>query len=342
MPATTPARASNDDGLFDATYSFVVPANLTSGTLSVGAGSFSGAEFTLYTAETGNTTLDVTAPAHPGDQLPAPCRLRRPAHATVGRPAAAPDGSSVGHSRAVAEARRRSGFPIWLAVLIVVVLARRGVVSSSDAPRSQAPLRSRRPSTIPTTAAPLAVPPRSGRAPSPIRWSATSEPPSSRGPRRPRARQTPRPEVNVLGPARGLRARPAQRAPIVEELLVYLVLHDHRHLRAGQIQLGMWPAGSARADVQEKTLRNYLSELRSCVGPEHLPEATGDEGYLIEGVRLGLGRPSSAWPARPTPPAARRPIELRTEALALVRGVPFEDVTRRLRVGRSRSTSAPR
>jgi hypothetical protein len=58
-PAVTPTLSesgyttgqANDDGLFDALYSFVVPASLTTGTLAIGPGTFTGTEFTLYTAE---------------------------------------------------------------------------------------------------------------------------------------------------------------------------------------------------------------------------------------------------------------------------------------------------
>ena len=47
----TTGKGKADDGLFDATYSFVVPGNLTTGNLTINAGTFTGAEFTLFTAE---------------------------------------------------------------------------------------------------------------------------------------------------------------------------------------------------------------------------------------------------------------------------------------------------
>ena len=58
----TTGKGKADDGLFDATYSFVVPGNLTTGNLTINAGTFTGAEFTLFTAEAGATTLNITAP----------------------------------------------------------------------------------------------------------------------------------------------------------------------------------------------------------------------------------------------------------------------------------------
>ena len=132
------------------------------------------------------------------------------------------------------------------------------------------------------------------------------------------------PVVNVLGPVEitGLRRRSDRR--IVDELLVYLVCHDRRHLSAGQILLGMWPTGSTKEGVVEETLGNYLSELRAEVGVNHLPEA-GREGYLLVGVASDwanfqhLVRQADAT-------GGDRASELRGQALALVRGRPFEDV----------------
>ena len=127
----------------------------------------------------------------------------------------------------------------------------------------------------------------------------------------------------MLGPVEvsGLRRRSDRR--IVEELLVYLVCHDHRHLRVGQILLGMRPVGSSRGDVQEKTLRNYLSELRGCVGADHLPEATGREGLQVEGVASDWAN-FQALTRQADTTDKDTAIELRTQALELVRGSPFE------------------
>ena len=121
----TTGKGNSDDGLFDATYSFLVPATLTTGTLEVAAGSFTGAEFTLYTAESGTTTLDVSAPATLALSFPAP--VAEAAQRTppwVGQPdpptavassapgSHGPDGSSGSH-----------GFPIWAAIVILLVVA---------------------------------------------------------------------------------------------------------------------------------------------------------------------------------------------------------------------------
>ena len=131
--------------------------------------------------------------------------------------------------------------------------------------------------------------------------------------------------INVLGPLDlgDLCTDDVRR--IVVELLVYLACHDHRHLRVGQIQIGLRPLSSGRPEIAEKTLRNYLSELRQWIGAEHLPESSAKEGYLLHDVELDwaaflrLSRQADAS-------GGADAIALRTEALTLVRGRPFEDV----------------
>ena len=310
-------KGKNDDGLFDATYSFLVPASLTAGSVNVAAGSFSGAEFTLYTAETGTSTIDVTASASLSMTFPAvptPAVQRTPPW--VGQPlpptaSSATPGSSSGSGA--------GGFPVWLAVVIVVLLAA-AVVAVQRFRRTQPkPVKgeaSELASADPDVAAVVAVsaavfpgPEVEVREPIVVAAAGSSD---SEGP-----------EVKVLGPVEvsGLRRRSDRR--IVEELLVYLVCHDHRHLRVGQILLGMRPVGSSRGDVQEKTLRNYLSELRGCVGADHLPEATGREGYKVEGVASDWANFQALARQADTTDTATA-IELRTQALELVRGSPFE------------------
>jgi hypothetical protein len=129
---------------------------------------------------------------------------------------------------------------------------------------------------------------------------------------------------NVIGPevVHGL-GQPLE--PRLLDLLRYLAFHKHRHLRAGQILTGMWPSGSKRADLTDKTVRNYVGELRAVVGVEHLPEANAKAGYILLDVPTdterfeALGRQADVVGGE----AADR---LRDEALRLVRGVPFCDL----------------
>ena len=309
-------KGKNDDGLFDASYSFLVPASLTAGSINVAAGSFSGAEFTLYTAETGTSTIDVTAPASLSMSFPAvPTAALQHTPPWVGQPlpptaSSATPGSPSGSGS--------GGFPVWLAVVIVVLLAAAVVAVQRFRRTRQNPVKDR---------SHRAQGRRPGRGHSRRRLAPRFAGARSRGPRANRAAagssDSEGPEVKVLGPVEvsGLRRRSDRR--IVEELLVYLVCHDHRHLRVGQILLGMRPVGSSRGDVQEKTLRNYLSELRGCVGADHLPEATGREGYKVEGVASDWAN-FQALARQADTTDKDTAIELRTQALELVRGSPFE------------------
>ncbi len=325
-------KGNHDDGLFDATYSFVVPADVTTGTLSVGAGSFSGTEFTLFSAEQGTTTLDIASPltlalGFPAVSVdphqPTPPWVGAPLPPTASATATATDGSAGG------------SFPIWLVVLVLSLLAAGAVLLERR--RRQLPLTTAVPSGGETERdSPVQEPPvqegtnlvkadaerslvtRNGAELIVVPADVTDAGDATE------ASATPEPVVNVLGAVEitGLRRRSDRR--IVDELLVYLVCHDRRHLRASQIRLRMWPTGSTREEVAEKTLGNYLSELQAGVGVEHLPEA-GREGYLLVGVASDwtnfkrLVRQADAT-------GGDRASQLRAEALALVRGRPFEDV----------------
>jgi hypothetical protein len=133
------------------------------------------------------------------------------------------------------------------------------------------------------------------------------------------------PGLNVMGPEEvlGLR-KPIE--PRVLELFRYLAFHHHRHLRAGQILIGMWPSGSKRADLTEKTIRNYVGALRGALGVEHLPEAKAKEGYILLDVPTDWDRFETL--AREADVVGGVGAErLRDGALRLVRGVPFCDRT---------------
>ena len=128
MPATlsdagdTTGKGNSDDGLFDATYSFLVPATLSTGTLEVAAGPFTGAEFTLYTAESGTTTLEVAAPATLALSFPPP--VTEAAQRTppwVGQPAP-PTAVAPGSQRA-GGLERHAWLPVWAAIVILLLVA---------------------------------------------------------------------------------------------------------------------------------------------------------------------------------------------------------------------------
>jgi hypothetical protein len=96
-------------------------------------------------------------------------------------------------------------------------------------------------------------------------------------------------------------------------------------MSAEQIRLALWPTGGSHDEVSRKTFLTYLSTLRKCIGAEHLPDAIGAGGYRITGVASDWGTFQRL--AKEADAAfGGEAIALRTEALALVRGRPFEGV----------------
>ncbi len=133
------------------------------------------------------------------------------------------------------------------------------------------------------------------------------------------------PRSLVLGPTGALGMRRTSDRRIIEELFHYLALHDTHRRSAEQILVALRPDPGPNEDLSRKTIHTYLSELRTCVGAEHLPNAAVAGGYLLEGHSSdwgdfqGLARQADAT----TGAEARA---LRREALMLVRGVPFAGV----------------
>ena len=120
----TTGKGKADDGLFDATYSFVVPGDLTTGTLTVNAGPFTGAEFTLFTAEAGNTPLRIAAPLNLSVTFPAvPASATQRTPPWVGAPVPPTASAASSSTSGGVPASGSSGFPIWLAVVLLVVAA---------------------------------------------------------------------------------------------------------------------------------------------------------------------------------------------------------------------------
>ena len=318
----TAGKGNSDDGLFDATYSFLVPATLSTGTLEVAAGSFTGAEFTLYTAEAGTTSLDISAPATLALSFPAP--LPEAAQRTppwVGRPdpptavaSSAPGSNESGVSGG------SHGFPIWVAIVIVLAVGagvalverrRRSGRLVAAAPSADGSAGEPTPGPPPAAAAAPVAHDEEGLDPdatsdaaaaggaavavvrpvgaheapeasTPIaEGSSAASAPSKSAPRK----SAPSKAVNFVGP-RQLVGFPENSSRILEAILTYLLCHDTHHLSADQIALGMWPYGRARGEATRKTIQNNASALRNWIGAEHLPDAAVAGGYLIDGIAM--------------------------------------------------------
>ena len=314
----TNGKGTDDDGLFDATYSFVVPGNLTTGTLTVNAGTFTGAEFTLYTAEAGTTNLQIVTPITLPFTFPGvPTAATQPTPSWVGAPL--PPTASAGSSstRGTASGSGSGGFPFWLAVLLLVVLAGGVVlVQRLRGARSRA-----------GASAVADAPPTDSAAASAALGSTNEVDTSGMAAAPPAAAPTiDDPSIRVLGPVEvhGWASEPDRG--VLEELLCFLVLHGPRPMSGDQIQAALRPLNGALPEVSRKTFHTYLSGLRKAIGPGHLPDANAGGGYQIVGVASDWATfEALAYEADCT--EGEEAISHRRGAMALVRGVPFEGVT---------------
>ena len=128
--------------------------------------------------------------------------------------------------------------------------------------------------------------------------------------------------VRVLGPpeAEGWAELPTRQK--TTELLVYLALPKERPVSTDKLRTALWPYQPGKPDVSPGTVHQELSRLRRCLGAEHFPEAKG--GYqLAESVETDWGRFQALCEAATALPEDKG-IEVLKEALALVRGQPFE------------------
>ena len=307
-------------------YFFTVPATTTGGTLTVNTGQQVGDEYTGFTGTGNSTIINLTASAtvtlnFPAVPSPPPAQKKPP---WVGAPlpatglAAASGGTSSGTSSP------GGGFPIWLAVVLLFVLAAAVVVAQR--------LHARRSAQVVRDAGWFSCRRAAGRGSRP--WLTTLRTPTPASVVTPVATPSAAADseseqplaINILGRRQLVGFPTGGGTPVLEALATYLVCHDSHHLSADQIALGMWPLGRPRGDVSRKTVHNYLSGLRGWIGAEHLPDAASAGGYLVEGIECDwatfqrLAREADRVDAE----SARA---LRTQALALVRGRPFEGLS---------------
>jgi len=209
---------------------------------------------------------------------------------------------------------------VWLAILLLVLLAGGAILSERQHRSRRFAPSSQTASAPPGVVGPLAIAPS---APLGVAESEDSVVPETE-PAGASVKGDGGLGFNVIGPEEvpGLRG-PLE--PRLLDLLRYLAFHKHRHLRAGHILTGMWPSGSRRADLTEKTIRNYIGELRAVVGVAHLPEANAKAGYILLDVPTDTER-FEALARQADVIGGEAADRMRAEALRLVRGVPFCDL----------------
>jgi hypothetical protein len=323
--------ASDDDGLFDAVYFFTVPATTTGGTLTVNTGQEVGDEYTGFTGTGNSTVINLTASATTTLRFPdvpsAPPPQKKPPWVDATLPATGLAAAGSGSTSAKSSPGR--GFPIWPAVLLLVLVAAAVVVAQRVRGRHA-------PAPAEATAGTSAVEYVTTDPPVTVATQVVAEPGVATAPvstdSGPEALDTELSEsdgsmaINVMGwrhfvgfPAKG-------GSPSLEALGAYLVWHDAHHLSADQIALGMWPFGRAGGDVARKTVHNNLSGLRGWIGVEHLPDAAVAGGYLIEGIESDW-RTFQRLSREADTVGGASARALRSEALELVRGRPFEGLS---------------
>ena len=107
------------------------------------------------------------------------------------------------------------------------------------------------------------------------------------------------------------------------ELACFFSLHE-RNMMAEEIRAALWPGDLESGEGSPKSLRTAISNLRAFLGHKHLPEAFKGTGYRLVGATSDWSRfQELAALARAEPD---RQVELRWQALDLVRGAPFAGV----------------
>ena len=327
-----------DDGLFDADYWFVVPASVTTGALTVSAGRATGASCTILSG-CGATTTDTTSAATLALSFPdpsAPGRAQRRPHwigarlPPTGR-AALDDTNVTHHGAGRTPASGSGGISIWAALAVLVVLAVAVLVGQ------RALRRRRRGLAIPVAggsaldvndAEPLATVQRPSEPPAAPAHGGVAAPVTSvstAGAGVPGLGGDGDLVVRVVGHVEISGWNPASdRRLLLEDLCCFLALHTERALSSNELLEAIWSLDGERGDATTlKTVHNTVGYLRQGVGPEHLPDAAAAGGYRLQGVVSDWGEIERLLGAAVTEPAEES-RGLRAQALAHVRGAPFE------------------
>ena len=347
-----PGGGEHGVGVFDGSFDFLVPADVTAATVVIAPASFQ-----VTVAYSGSKPQTITATGQASFPISFPAPYQPPAAVAPSRSATAPAGSAAS-STGPAPSSSGGGAPSPLiAVFLVAALAAGLTVAARrrrhhprtaptltlppipDVPahhvtENAEPL-SQSAADFPATAdaPPARTPPDSlvaspappGPAPAP---SSPPAPPAS-APAAvtlvaiPAAAPVP-PEdalyVSVLGPFRidGWPGEEPRSAPVVE-LAAYLALHPERSFTPEELRDPL-SVGKSKA-LNADTVRSYAGLLRKAAGVERLPEATR-QGYRLVGAATDWHR-FLAHAQSTAGPASAREAERLVAALNLVRGPPY-------------------
>ena len=309
---TSNPNSSADDGMMDATYYFTVPLSTRAGTIELLSTRTLGVEYMGFVGGT-SVVLTIGGPT----KIP----VRFPKNLTVTTTTTVPSN---------APARGSSSSTLSVVLLVIMLffigafeLRRRRRLAMRRRMSPSAPPDQHAPTPQPTTPAPhpqptpatsgVVVTARHALAPEPVVVENV-----------PRASEL---RVDILGP---LSIAPTLTSPSdpVRAIVAYLAMNTDRALTLDEIQNAIWPITSDGADIKRTVMRNYLSDVRRCVGEAHLPSAAGRPGYQLAKVNTDWDE-FQHLEAQAKKLPKQTALDTRLQALALVKGPPFTADTSR-------------
>ena len=102
-----------------------------------------------------------------------------------------------------------------------------------------------------------------------------------------------------------------------------MALHRDRPVSTDKLRTALWPYQPGTPDVSADTVNQEASRLRRCLGGEYFPRAKEGGYQLGEGVETDWQRFQAFTEAAMALPEEKS-VEVLKEALALVRGQPFD------------------
>ena len=312
------ANADGDDGLLDATYYFTVPITNRAGTLVIEPSRTEGVQYTNFDGGS-PIPLVVGGPTKIALHFPAQLTATSSGNQFGSGPTSVPaPGTTFANLLNFVSALL--GVLMLSLVYLIIWWRRRRHISEVHV------FHQHQPAPAPSFAVQTATA-HSERTETAAPAASATEPPTTTTlrPAQVRARSTLR--VNVLGPL-ALDPTFAPTSDPVRAIIAYLALNGDRPLTLEEIQNAVWPLSENRRDIKRSAMRNYMVDARKAVSEEHLPSASGKPGYQLVDVDTDWAE-FQRLVAQARSAGKARALELRREALALVRGLPFAADTSR-------------
>jgi len=326
---TNNLNGTSDDGMVDATYYFTVPLSTRAGTVEFLPTRTLGVEFSGFVGSS-PVVLSVGRPI----KIP----VRFAANLTVVTTTTSTTTTTINPwTYQTPTGSNGSGSQEWLVVLLVLLILfiggfevrrRRGL--SHGGPAGAPPTDDTQgPPDVPSArnAQPHGPTPPFRPAPSPPSENIANDvidAPTTSDIVEGETREL---RVNVLGP---LSITPTLTTPSdpVRAIVAYLAMNSERTLTMDEIQNAVWPLTTAGTDIKRPVMRNYMTDVRRCVGENHLPSAARGAGYRLVGVSTDWDEFQGLVARSATAPKPDA-IAYKLQALALVAGTPFSADTSR-------------